>query len=394
MARTARPADDLSWADHLVYMEAGAEPGTSAGRRAPGPWPGLLLCAALAAGAIALARAPIPPFTNAAGRHPIDAVMIAIPLGMLLGHFWSPGPTWRAGIQLAVQRVLPVGIVLLGTRLDLRELVALGSVGLGLSLGVILVAVGLLWGIGRRLGLSFRMAALLGVGTAVCGGSAIVAVAPVIEAEEREMLLAIATVALVGLVAMFVLPVLGHALGLDPAAFGFWAGLTIHQTPQVVAAGFAYGPEAGEVATVVKLIRICLLAPVVFAASVLYQRFATTPAAGTTARPRSLPRVPGFVIGLVAMAAGRTLGVIPDVSIRLPEGSMLGAGAFDVHSVDFFLAVSMVCIVTAMAGVGLETRLRTLRESGLRPLAAAGLGAVGVVALALASIAGLGVGGG
>ncbi len=112
----------------------------------------------------------------------------------------------------------------------------------------------------------------LGIGTAICGGTAIVAAAPVIEAEEAEVVFGVATVTLLGLIGMFLLPVLGHWLALSDKAFGIWAGLAIHQLPQVVAAGFAYSPGAGEQATVVKLARICLLAPIVFIVGFIYAR--------------------------------------------------------------------------------------------------------------------------
>ena len=118
----------------------------------------------------------------------------------------------------------------------------------------------------RALKLPAKLGVLLGVGTAICGGTAIVATAPVIEAEEKDVVFSVATVTLLGLIAMFTLPIIGQFLHLTSKAFGIWAGLAIHQTPQVIAAGFSYSPEAGGTATIVKLARVCLLAPVVFIA--------------------------------------------------------------------------------------------------------------------------------
>src|SRR6185436_6292687 len=131
----------------------------------------------------------------------------------------------------------------------------------------------------RWMNLPSKLGLLLGVGTAICGGTAIVATAPVIEAEEKDVVFSVATVTLLGLIAMFTLPVVGHLLDLSSKQFGVWAGLAIHQTPQVVAAGYAYSPpklayspEAGDTATIVKLARVCLLAPVVFFIGLLHAR--------------------------------------------------------------------------------------------------------------------------
>src|SRR5205807_8098122 len=134
------------------------------------------------------------------------------------------------------------------------------------------VALVLLFFLTRMLKLPRKLGVLLGVGTAICGGTAIVATAPVIEAEEKDVVFSVATVTLLGLIAMFSLPIIGHMLELSSKAFGIWAGLAIHQTPQVVAAGFAYSNEAGQTATIVKLARVCLLAPVVFLIGLVYAR--------------------------------------------------------------------------------------------------------------------------
>src|SRR5205085_2558993 len=180
------------------------------------------------------------------------------------------------------------------------------------------VALLLLLGLTRLLRLPAKLGVLLGVGTAICGGTAIVATAPVIEAEEKDVVFSVATVTLLGLIAMFLLPIAGHFLQLNSRAFGVWAGLAIHQTPQVVAAGFAYSPEAGQMATIVKLARVCLLAPVVFLIGIIYAR-KKLKHTGIEQRKKVnyLHLFPMFILGFVGLALLKTMGLLPDLTVHL-----------------------------------------------------------------------------
>src|SRR5438445_1198284 len=278
---------DYSWAEYLDYMEGGgsdvltlpaAKPvAKPAEKKKDQPILGVLLAIALTLLAIWLSERPFAPFTVAGGRHPIEPVMLAIILGMVLSNSWRLPKPLQPGIKFSVKKLLPVGIVLLGARLNFREMLKVGGQGLLLSVFETVVALILLLLLTYLLKLPRKLGVLLGIGTAICGGTAIVATAPVIEAEDKDVVFSVATVTLLGLIAMFALPVIGHFLELSSKQFGVWAGLAIHQTPQVVAAGFAYSPagapyspEAGQTATIVKLARVCLLAPVVFVIGLLY----------------------------------------------------------------------------------------------------------------------------
>jgi len=210
--------------------------------------PGFLMTALLAAVAFVLATSPVAPFTLGNGVHPLGPSSVAILLGILLANTISPRESWAAGVRFCSRVILPIGIVLLGSRLAFGDLMKIGLTGLLLSLLSIGTCAVVVIALVRWFSLPVKLITLVGVGTAICGGSAIAAVAPVIEADEEDISWSVASVALLGLVAMFVLPILGHVLGLESAAFGVWAGLTIQQTPQVVAAGLAYGGDAGEVA--------------------------------------------------------------------------------------------------------------------------------------------------
>src|SRR4051812_10150757 len=236
---------DYSWAAYLDYMEGGgsdvltlpaAKPVVKT-QIADQPIWGVLLAFGVTLAALWLNKLPVWPFTLIAqGRvnHPIEPVMVAIILGMLLSNIFSLPKFLNSGIKFSVKKVLPFAIVLLGARLNFSEMMKVGLTGLVLSAFETVLALCLLLVLARWLKLPGKLGTLLGVGTAICGGTAIVATAPVIEAEDKDVAFSVATVTLLGLVAMFTLPLLGHALNLTSKQFGVWAGLAIHQTPQVV----------------------------------------------------------------------------------------------------------------------------------------------------------------
>lgn len=261
------------------------------------------------------------------------------------------------GVRVAVQRVLRLGIVLLGARLSLAAILAIGVDALGLVVACMTLALGAALLAGRLFALPPRLALLIGVGTAVCGNTAIVATAPVVKAEEREVSFAVATITLFGTLAVFLYPVIGRALGLSDADFGTWAGVAVNDTSQVVAASAAYSPEARDVATVVKLIRNALMAPLIVLIAWWWQRHAT---AGD-ARGGVRKAVPMFVLGFLMLAVLRTVGVIDG-----PTAALLDE-------------VAKACILVALAGVGLSTRLREMRAIGPAPFVA-GLGTAALLA--------------
>lgn len=371
----------------MDYMEGGgsdvvnlpaAKPAAPAAKKEQPIW-GVLVALNVTIAAILLSQLPVWPFTIA-GKHPIEPVMLAIVLGMVLSNVWVLPKSLHPGIKFSVKKLLPLGIVLLGARLDFVVMKRVGLAGLCLSVIETLVALGLLAGLVRVLKLPGKLGTLLGVGTAICGGTAIVATAPVIEAEDQDVVVSVATVTLLGLIAMFTLPILGHWLELSSKAFGIWAGLAIHQTPQVIAAGFAYSEEAGETATIVKLARVCLLAPVVFVIGLVYaRRKLKETGADQRKKINYLHLFPMFVIGFLAMALLKTFGLIPDVTFHGGKG-VLNAGDHNVSLGGVAEQISKFCIVISMAGVGLETKFASMRATGLKPLAAS-LFAVVVVAL-------------
>ena len=317
--------------------------------------------------------------------------MLAIIFGMIFSNVWRLPKSCGPGIKFSVKKLLPLGIILLGARLDFGAIIKVGAESVGLTVLETVVAFSLLLWIAHQMKLPRKLGLLLGVGTAICGGTAIVATAPVIEADEKDVVFAVATVTLLGLIWMFVLPVLGETLGLSAKAFGVWAGLSIHQTPQVIAAGFAYFKDpdiSGSTATIVKLARVCLLAPVVFVVGWLHARGEARDKGGMAKKNISyLKLFPTFVFGFLAMALFRTMDVLP--VLHFGKSHVFNGG-------DYPLAVtcdqiSKYCIVISMAGVGLETTLGAMKQTGLKPFLASLVVALVITVMILSLIKGLGI---
>lgn len=354
--KNVAPKDDYAWANYLIYMEAGAEmPWPVEEAKAYPVWEGALFSAALALAAYAAVDSGVLP-------KGVEPVTIALPLGLIIGNFFTLPQRLKAGIHYALKTVLVVGIILLGARLDFADVLKVGGPALLLSVVQVVLMLGLAVLLRKMFGIGKRQATLLGIGTAICGGSAIIACAPVIDAEERDVAFAVATVSFLGLGTMFLLPMFGQFIGMDARSFGIWAGLAIHQTPQVVAAGFAYHPDAGQAATLVKLSRVSLLAPLVLALGFFYRKRKSSRVRRKLGVTDFLPPM---VLGFVLLAVAHSIGLIPSIDVKFPRWPVL---AIDVPALTKTL--SGYAIATGMAAVGLETSLRSLRNIGWKPAAA------------------------
>ena len=339
------------------------EPGTPSTRRRL-PWPLSRLPGRDALPGLGAAAAVAGLATLAATLLPaaVGAVPLAVVLGLLLGR-WLPLRVLQPGYALATGPVLRTGIVLLGAQLSLAEIVRVGVPAIGLVLGALALAAVVVWSVARWLGVEGPLVVLLGVGSAVCGNTAILAVAPAVRAGRREVALAVAGITLWGTLALLVYPLLGRLIGLDDVAFGLWAGLAIQDTSQVVAAGAAYSDEALQVATVVKLVRNSALLLVLPLVARPWQRRLESP------EPVGLrDAVPVFVVGFMAMAVLRSVGIIEaELAARL--GWLSGWA-----------------VLVAVAGLGLGIELGGLRRGAGRALTVAALtaGVLGVFGLSVA----------
>lgn len=323
--------------------------------------------------------------TNPLLNKTISEILIAVLLGLYLGNVFPLSRELRAGARFALQRLLRLGIILLGLRLSLQDVAATGLTALILVIVCISTALALAYLAGQILHVPPRLAALIGVGTAICGNTAIIATAPVIDADEEEMGFAVATITLFGLLAVLAFPIIGHAIGLTERAFGLWSGTAVNDTSQVVAVSAIYGDSALDVATIVKLTRNTLMVPLIILFGLIYSRGLRKKMSPTAERATRLDWksiVPGFVLGFLAMALLRTLGVAAGL---LPQSvanpAELETAAAMLKSVD---EISKFLILMALTGVGLNTNLPSLRRLGLKPLLA---GTFVAILLALASLA-------
>ncbi|WP_432944969.1 YeiH family protein [Kribbella sp. CA-253562] len=357
--------------------------------------PGLLVVLALAMAAVPLGR--LVPVVGG----PVFGLVLGVVVGSVvpvLRGDWS-----RPGYEFASKFLLQVSIVVLGTGLSLQQVAKVGVGSLPVMLGTLAIALGGAWLFGRLLGVRGDTQILIGVGTAICGASAIAATTAAIEAKKSSVAYALATIFTFNVVAVLAFPPLGHLMGLGPEAFGLWAGTAVNDTSSVVAAGYAYSQQAGDHALVVKLTRSLMLVPIViglvilksrrdergvegvggeaaapdasgFAAAKLAAPDASRFAAAKLAAPRELAvrrklpwrrMLPLFLVGFLAAAGLRTAGLVPDE--RQADLALVGT----------FL------ITSALVAIGLSLRVGELRKAGLRPLL---LGAILWVCVALGSL--------
>ncbi|MEO5884716.1 MAG: putative sulfate exporter family transporter [Candidatus Limnocylindrales bacterium] len=275
---------------------------------------------------------------------------LALILGLALGSVPAIRTLALPGARVAARQLLRIGVALLGARLTLAAVVQGGAAALLGATVIVLVGLGLgLW-LARRLALPGRLGWLIAAGMAICGNSAILALAPILRAEDRETTYAVSTITIFGLVGVLALPVLGHALGMADGAFGTWAGLSVNDTAQVVATGYAYSPPAGDVATIVKLTRNLAIAPVLLGAALLVPG-----ARATSTRLAVVRAVPWFVLGFVVLAALRSVGVLDGI---VPWGGTVA---------DTLSGAATWLILVALAGVGASADLRATVGIGPRP---------------------------
>jgi uncharacterized integral membrane protein (TIGR00698 family) len=319
---------------------------------------GLCLCAAIALVAeIGGSFAPL-----------IGAPLFAIAAGVLIANAF-PALAQQKSLRISdtAKLCLKGGIVLLGASLDLGDIVRTG-VG-SLPLLAITIASGLvcaLW-LGKSLGIDWRMRCLIGIGTTICGASAIAALAPVLRAKAEEIAYSVTVVFFFNMVAVFTFPALGHLLGLSDNGFGIWAGTAVNDTSAVVAAGFAFSQAAGTTATIVKLTRTTLIIPLVLGFGLALPFMARAETAGTASlAKRVYTAVPAFIVLFVLAAAADTAGLI-------------GSHAMLVQM------IGRIVMVVALAAVGLQGHWRAFVGAGGRPLV------LGLVTWFVVAVSGLAV---
>ncbi|MVO89832.1 putative sulfate exporter family transporter [Streptomyces sp. p1417] len=314
--------------------------------RAAGPWPGLALAAAGVAAAW-LTHRLLPG---------VPMLTVAIVLGLAAAQLpgtrvWVRGRS-RPGLTFAAKRLMRVGVVLLGLKLSLRDVLGVGWGTVAMVLVVVAATFFGTWWLGRRLGLPGDQPLLIATGYSICGASAIGAVSDVSRSEERDTAVSVAVVTLCGTLAIAVLPLLQGPLGLSDAEFGRWVGASVHDVGQVVATAQTAGGDALGEGVLVKLMRVAMLAPLVagVALSVRARRAAGAGAGSGAGVPgeRRPPLVPLFVAGFVAMVVVRSTGWVPDAAL-----DVAGVG-------------QELLLAAALFGLGSAVDLRSLVRTGGR----------------------------
>ncbi len=321
-------------------------------------WPGILL-ATIGAGIATIASRFLP----------ISSLTLALLIGAGWAALTSTRPaiahTARPGMQLAARRILRIGVVLLGLRLSVTDIAALGWTVVAIVATTVAITFFGTRRLGHAMGVPPGLALLVATGWSICGASAIAAMSPVARTKDDESATAIGLVAIAGTIVMIGLPALGAAIGLGDQAYGIWAGASIHDVAQVVGAASVRGDAVLAIAVVVKLTRVVLLAPLLAGVAATQRRAATT---GDATGHIDAPLIPGFVLGFLALMLIRTSGVVPT------------------DILDIAIVAEKLAFTVALVGLGSAITVRGLRSIGRAPIHLAIASTLLVAATSLAAI--------
>lgn len=275
------------------------------------------------------------------------AMLFALLLGMAVSFLYHPESPCVKGIDFTSTTVLRVGIILLGTRIAIGDLMALGwQTALMLAIAILTtIVLGVV--LARIFGLKKYFGALTGGSVAICGASAALAISSILpnsEHKERDTLLTVIGVTAMSTIAMILYPIIAKYLDLDALNTGVFLGGTIHDVAQVVGAGYSVSPETGDIATLTKLVRVAMLLPVVIIMMVIINTSKVN-------RSEKLPSVPRFLIGFIILMFINSIFTLPDMVTETAN------------------ELSRFFLITAIAGIGMKSNLSKLTKVGLRPIA-------------------------
>ncbi len=303
-----------------------------------GIWPGLFLSCIITSAAFALRQLPW-----VAAFSPL---ILSILLGMLFHNLLGTPHHAKAGVAFSMRKLLRLGIILLGLQLTAAQIAAVGLSGAAILAATLLTTFVFTKWLGRILRVDSKLSELIAAGTSICGASAVIATNTVTEGHDEDVAYAVACVTVFGSIAMFVYPLLPGLFHLNEQSFGLWAGASIHEIAQVVAAAFQDGKVAGDYGTIAKLSRVMMLAPLVLALGFFRSRRSGASREANAAKPP----MPWFVFGFIALVAINS-------AIAIPAEIRSGAGL-----------VTTVLLSIALGAMGLETDMRKMAAKGLRPL--------------------------
>lgn len=307
---------------------------------------------------------------NILPQHVIGGSVIALFIGMFLNTIIDTENTLKSGITFTSKRLLKFAIILFGASLNISIVLNVGKLSIYVMIFTLLTCFGGGYFIGKALGLNWKMSNLISAGTGICGGSAIAAIAPVIEAEDTDIAYAMSATFLFDMLMIIAFPIMGRAMGLSDMAYGLWTGTAVNDTSSVVAAGFAYSDAAGDFATMVKLTRTLSIIPVVLIFRMIHHRLEVKKMGHEYVEKKFTISsiVPFFILGFLAMVMLNSLGFISEnLSMTLKT-------------------ISKFLMVAALAAIGLNTKYRDMKKAGINPMVHGFIISLLVVIVAIAVI--------
>jgi uncharacterized integral membrane protein (TIGR00698 family) len=322
--------------------------------------PGVALCVLITLVAVSIQAAE----ETTVGHPYVEAIVVAILLGMAIRTVWEPGLRFHAGIAFSAKQLLEVAVALLGTSITFAAVAASGLALLAAIVSVVALTLAASFAISRGLGLSVRLSILIACGNSICGNSAIAAVAPVIGASTDEVVSSISFTAVLGVVVVLGLPILIPLLALSETQYGILAGMTVYAVPQVLAATIPAGLVSTQIGTLVKLVRVMMLGPVL-ASIAVFARGLRSDQPATPARTSFFKIVPWFILMFFVLAGLRSLSLIPSTAVVPLQKT------------------ASVLTVLSMAALGLGVDVRVIGGVGGKVIAAVTLSLLFLLALSL-----------
>lgn len=287
----------------------------------------------------------------------IGSSVMALFMGIIINSIKPPTPALTEGLHFAAKKLLKFAIILLGASLSIKTVLEVGKLSLFVMIFTLLTCFGVGFFLGRVLKLNWKLSNLISAGTGICGGSAIAAIAPVIEAEDKDIAYAMSATFLFDIIMILIFPIMGRALNLSDMAYGIWSGTAINDTSSVVAAGYAYSEGAGDFATMVKLTRTLSILPITLIFAFIHiilkkRELANSVNQGGVIGPkiRIISIFPWFILGFIALAIINSFEVIPENISSIAK------------------QLSKFMMVMALAAIGLNTNFKEMRKSGATPM--------------------------
>lgn len=287
--------------------------------------------------------------------HLISAGVFALLLGMLLNPILSKYNVIKPGLQLVSKQILRLAIILMGITLSFTQILQVGKYSLIVMCFTLLTAFGGGYLLGKLFGMNWKLSGLISAGTGICGGSAIAAIAPTIDAKDRDIAYAISATFVFDVIMVILFPIAGRYFGMSDMGFGLWAGTAVNDTSSVVAAGYAFSDAAGAFSVIVKLTRTLSIIPTVLIFSFMNERLNAKQQAADghiiSKKKVNLKKIfPYFILLFLGMVAIKSTGMVPDImSNQISEFSK------------FFM-------IMALGAIGLKTNFKEVAHSGLKPM--------------------------